>query len=159
MTHPVLLLILSLLYSSASAAPKKPNAKRGIGYPAANNPADVKNFNQSQSQISWVYDWGLDAPQYLADSGGEFTTRLHNKCMLTIGSRICSHAMGVWEHRKLCCISQERRCQSDPRQWCIVDPLDLLTSDDRPSTNQTSSPSRTWIPHLQLSCGGSTLSH
>lgn len=45
---------------------------RGLTFPAANNPADVLNINQTHSLISWVYDWGLDAPAYLADSGIEY---------------------------------------------------------------------------------------
>jgi len=47
-------------------------SKRGLTFPAVNNPADLLNINQSHSQISWVYDWGLSIPPYIATSNLEY---------------------------------------------------------------------------------------
>ena len=65
------LLVVLLLRCLPSAAVNK-TSKRGLGYIATNNPQDVRNFNQSQSQISWVYDWGLDRPDYLTNISVEY---------------------------------------------------------------------------------------
>ncbi|KAK7056933.1 hypothetical protein VNI00_002651 [Paramarasmius palmivorus] len=59
------LLSLALLTTSK-------NPKRGLAYPSANNQADILNFNQTDSHISWVYDWGLHEPSYLAASNVEY---------------------------------------------------------------------------------------
>lgn len=46
----------------------KKNPKRGLGY-AGSVPGDIINANQTDSVISWVYDWGSAPPNYLATSG------------------------------------------------------------------------------------------
>ncbi|KAF8919072.1 glycosyl hydrolase catalytic core-domain-containing protein [Mucidula mucida] len=48
------------------------NPKRGLSFPAANNPADVLNINQTRSVVSWTYDWSITPPDYLADTGVEY---------------------------------------------------------------------------------------
>ncbi|KAF5344980.1 hypothetical protein D9757_013788 [Collybiopsis confluens] len=61
--------------ASTTAAPTTSagkNAKRGLSYPGTDNPQDVMNINQTKSQISWQYDWGLAPPLNLAQSGVEY---------------------------------------------------------------------------------------
>ncbi|KAG7088283.1 hypothetical protein E1B28_012296 [Marasmius oreades] len=62
------LLILAL--SSTLICAK--NAKRGLSFASVDNTADVLNFNQTASEISWIYDWGTPVPPYLASSGVEY---------------------------------------------------------------------------------------
>lgn len=57
------LLSLSLWISLSSARTKNP--KRGIGY-AGDVPGDVINANQTNSVISWDYNWASIPPDYLA---------------------------------------------------------------------------------------------
>ncbi|KAJ7195437.1 glycosyl hydrolase catalytic core-domain-containing protein [Mycena pura] len=64
----------STTIATNSATPKatpKPGAKRGLAY-AATNPSDILKANNTASVVSWVYNWGLNPPDYLADSGIEF---------------------------------------------------------------------------------------
>ncbi|KAK7048525.1 glycosyl hydrolase 53-domain-containing protein [Favolaschia claudopus] len=58
--------------ASASAAnpPKKSN-KRGLAF-AAENPTDVLKGNSSASVATWVYNWALVPPDYIAESGIEY---------------------------------------------------------------------------------------
>ncbi|THV03872.1 hypothetical protein K435DRAFT_240184 [Dendrothele bispora CBS 962.96] len=62
-------LCLSLLFASASFAK---NAKRGVSFPSSNNQADIQNLNQTKSEISWQYDWGIYPAPFLAESGIEY---------------------------------------------------------------------------------------
>lgn len=64
---------LALYCSLAAAATNTTkSSKRGLTYPSTNNPQDVLNINQTHSLISWVYDWGLIEPPYLAASSLEY---------------------------------------------------------------------------------------
>lgn len=65
------LFLVLVKFAAVSLAFNK-TSKRGLSFPAANNPADVLNINQTRSQISWVYDWGLNVPTYLAESNLEY---------------------------------------------------------------------------------------
>jgi hypothetical protein len=62
---PALPVLLLLAFQCSSTFARNKTSKRGVGFPADNNPQDVLNFNQSSSQINWVYCWGLDRPDYL----------------------------------------------------------------------------------------------
>ncbi|KAF8963957.1 glycosyl hydrolase catalytic core-domain-containing protein [Flammula alnicola] len=55
--------------SSATPVPAthKKNPKRGIGY-AGDVPGDIINANQTNSVISWQYNWANIPPDYLATS-------------------------------------------------------------------------------------------
>ncbi|CAA7265847.1 unnamed protein product [Cyclocybe aegerita] len=57
----------ALLSSLVAARPRNPNPKRGIGY-SGTIPGDIINANQSDSLISWQYNWGDLPPAYLATS-------------------------------------------------------------------------------------------
>ncbi|KAF9049468.1 hypothetical protein BDZ89DRAFT_1032946 [Hymenopellis radicata] len=58
--------------STDSTGKATKNPKRGLSFPAANNPADVLNINQTRSVVSWTYDWSITPPDYLADTGIEY---------------------------------------------------------------------------------------
>lgn len=54
---------------SKATGPVSKLPKRGIAYPAVNNPEDVLNINQTRSVVSWVYDWAVSPPDYLENTG------------------------------------------------------------------------------------------
>lgn len=62
--------------TGTSSGPKKPsagkNVKRGLAFAAGDTPDDILNANQTDSVISWVYDWANTAPDYLATSGLQY---------------------------------------------------------------------------------------
>jgi hypothetical protein len=45
--------------------------KRGLAF-AADNSTDVFKANSTGSVASWVYNWGLIPPTYIADAGIEY---------------------------------------------------------------------------------------
>ncbi|KAG6813247.1 hypothetical protein H0H92_012884 [Tricholoma furcatifolium] len=47
-------------------------SKRGMAFSDPNTPGDIDNANQTQSQISWQYDWGSSPPEYLAIDGIQY---------------------------------------------------------------------------------------
>lgn len=53
----------ALLTSGATAAK---NPKRGLAFAEGDNPNDIKQADQASSVVSWQYDWGQAAPDYLA---------------------------------------------------------------------------------------------
>ncbi|GLB38518.1 putative expressed protein [Lyophyllum shimeji] len=55
-----------VLLASSSVAAKNP--KRGLAFADGSNPNDIKVANQSDTVISWQYDWGQSPPAYLAQS-------------------------------------------------------------------------------------------
>lgn len=59
-------LVLSFVLSFVAAAR---NPKRGLAFADSSNHEDVIKANQSNSVISWQYDWGTSSPSYLAKSG------------------------------------------------------------------------------------------
>lgn len=62
-------------FSTSSSAPTTAagkNAKRGLSYPDSDNIADILNINQTNSLISWQYDWGITPPPNLAQSGVQY---------------------------------------------------------------------------------------
>lgn len=61
-------LILSCLLVLVSSAAVAKNSKRGLTFAEGDNPGDIKKANQTGSVISWQYDWGVAAPDYLAKS-------------------------------------------------------------------------------------------
>ena len=63
---------LLLIYHCALVLAFNKTSKRGLTFPATDNAADLLNINQTHSQISWVYDWGLNIPSYLATSNLEY---------------------------------------------------------------------------------------
>lgn len=50
----------------ASAATAAKNPKRGLAFAEGDNPNDIKKVDQASSVVSWQYDWGQAAPDYLA---------------------------------------------------------------------------------------------
>ncbi|KAG5645487.1 hypothetical protein DXG03_006032 [Asterophora parasitica] len=44
------------------------NPKRGLAFAGNKNPVDIKLATQTNSVLSWEYDWGQSAPDYLAQS-------------------------------------------------------------------------------------------
>jgi len=56
----------------AVAAAAAKTSKRGLAFSAPDTPGDLVNANQSHSQITWQYDWGQTAPDYLAVSNIEY---------------------------------------------------------------------------------------
>ncbi|KAF9566955.1 hypothetical protein CPC08DRAFT_627657 [Agrocybe pediades] len=65
MLSTIFLLPLLLLVSFTGAHTKNP--KRGIGF-ASSVPGDIINANQTNSVISWQYNWATLPPDYLATS-------------------------------------------------------------------------------------------
>ncbi|KAJ7600826.1 glycosyl hydrolase catalytic core-domain-containing protein [Mycena floridula] len=64
--------LVTLFFQCSLTTAFNKTSKRGISFPATNNPADLLNVNQTHSQISWVYDWGLDIPAPLLTSNLEY---------------------------------------------------------------------------------------
>lgn len=58
--------------TSAATSSTGKNTKRGLSYPDSDNIADILNINQTNSLISWQYDWGLTPPANLAESGVQY---------------------------------------------------------------------------------------
>ena len=72
--HSPVMVPLSLLYlivASGLAVAKK-DSRRGLTFPSTDNPEDVLNINQTQSVISWIYDWALSPPSYLVNTSVEY---------------------------------------------------------------------------------------
>ncbi|KAF7299656.1 Glycosyl hydrolase 53-domain-containing protein [Mycena chlorophos] len=69
--HVPLSLFCSVVFSVWEVAATTANAKRGLAY-AATNTSDIKQANTTASVVSWVYNWALNPPDYLADSGIEY---------------------------------------------------------------------------------------
>ncbi|KAF7298856.1 Glycosyl hydrolase 53-domain-containing protein [Mycena indigotica] len=65
-----LLSCLAFLLRDVAAAATK-SSKRGLAY-AADNKADILKANNTASVVSWVYNWALNPPDYLANSGIEY---------------------------------------------------------------------------------------
>jgi len=63
------MLFRAALWCSAaflSASARNATSKRGIAFSAPDTPGDLKNANQTKSQITWQYDWGNSPPNYMA---------------------------------------------------------------------------------------------
>lgn len=59
--------------SSTQSAPARPkNPKRGLAFAAGDTPSDILNANQTQSVVSWQYDWSNSPPEYLKESDIEY---------------------------------------------------------------------------------------
>lgn len=61
-----LLVNLASLTSFATAVIKNP--KRGLAFAESTFKSDISKVNTTKSVISWQYDWGQTAPDYLAQS-------------------------------------------------------------------------------------------
>ncbi|KAF7314484.1 Glycosyl hydrolase 53-domain-containing protein [Mycena kentingensis (nom. inval.)] len=61
---------LVLLARDVAAAATK-QSKRGLAY-ASDNTTDIRRANTTSSVVSWVYNWALNPPDYLASSGIEY---------------------------------------------------------------------------------------
>jgi len=59
--------LLPLVLSISLAVARTKNSKRGIGF-SSTVPGDLINANQSNSLISWQYNWGSLPPDYIATS-------------------------------------------------------------------------------------------
>ncbi|KAF8167551.1 hypothetical protein B0H34DRAFT_646522 [Crassisporium funariophilum] len=67
MLFPAALWCYLAVYVSLSLAHSK-NPKRGLGFAAGDTPGDIINANQTNSVISWQYNWANLPPGYLATS-------------------------------------------------------------------------------------------
>ncbi|KAJ7095733.1 hypothetical protein B0H15DRAFT_68614 [Mycena belliarum] len=63
--------ILSLALVAGAATNTTKLNKRGLAF-AADNGTDISRANQTTGVVSWVYNWGLIPPDYLASSGIEY---------------------------------------------------------------------------------------
>jgi len=68
------MLFLPIFWSSCFYLVSAHNAtsKRGLAFADPNTPGDLDNANQTQSQITWQYDWGSTPPGYLAIDNIEY---------------------------------------------------------------------------------------
>lgn len=61
-------LFASVVASSVAATGVVKNPKRGLAFAAGDTPGDLVNANQSDSVITWQYNWASLPPIYLATS-------------------------------------------------------------------------------------------
>lgn len=61
-------LFVSVVASSVVAKGVVKNPKRGLAFAAGDTPGDLINANQSDSVITWQYNWASLPPIYLASS-------------------------------------------------------------------------------------------